>query len=56
MRMSTAKKRAKAHERKGLDRAIMRLVRNLNSGFLDLIPEREQRDLLGLLRARRRIS
>jgi hypothetical protein len=54
-RMTPHRKRANARERKVLDRAILRFTRSL---FLsqDLLTDREQRELLGLVAARRRVA
>lgn len=52
---SKAQKRKNALERRAIDRAILRLTRS----FFDcqqLLSDGEQRELLGLVSARRRIS
>jgi hypothetical protein len=54
-RQTAHRKRANARERKALDRAILRLTRTLFVS-VDRLDEREQRELLGLVSARRRVS
>jgi hypothetical protein len=54
-RMTPHKKRSNARERKALDRAILRLTRTFYQGQSTL-DEQEQRELLGLVAARRRVA
>ena len=49
------KKRANARERKSLDRAILRLTRTFFTGQ-SALTDWEQRELLGLVAARRRVA
>jgi hypothetical protein len=53
-RKTQAQKRASALERKYLDRAILRLTRTFYTGR-DTIDASDQRELLGLVLARRRV-
>jgi hypothetical protein len=54
-RQTPHKKRANARERKALDRAILRLTRTFFTGR-DELDRAEQRELLGLVAARRRVA
>jgi hypothetical protein len=54
-RQTPHRKRANARERKALDRAILRFTRTLYADSAAL-SEREQRELLGLVSARRRVA
>lgn len=54
-RQTPHRKRANARERKALDRAILRLTRTFYLGQSTL-DESEQRELLGLVSARRRVT
>lgn len=54
-RKTTAQKRASANERKYLDRAILRLTRTFWSHERTPLGESDQRELLGLVLARRRV-
>ena len=54
-RQTPHRKRANARERKAIDRAILRLTRSFYESQQEL-SEREQRELLGLVSARRRVS
>lgn len=54
-RLTAHKKRSNARERKALDRAILRLTRTFYAGQ-SALTEREQRELLGLVAARRRVA
>lgn len=54
-RQTAHRKRANARERKALDRAILRLTRTLFISA-DHLDAREQRELLGLVAARRRVA
>lgn len=51
---TAAQKRASALERKYIDRAILRLVRSFGD-HSDKLNDSEQREVLGLARARRRV-
>lgn len=53
-RKTPAQRRASARERKYLDRALLRLTRTLYTGR-DTLEQSEQRELLGLVMARRRV-
>jgi len=57
-RKTKAQKRKLAHERRSLDRAILRLTRTFwnGQGSLSDSEQREQRELLGLVQARRRVA
>ena len=52
---SKAQKRKRALERRCLDRAILRLTRSFYQGQQELSAG-DQRELLGLVQARRRVS
>jgi hypothetical protein len=54
-RLTPHKKRSNARERKALDRAILRLTKTFYCGQSTL-GEQEQRELLGLVAARRRVA
>lgn len=54
-RQTTHRRRANARERKALDRAILRLTKTFYHGQSTL-SDIEQRELLGLVAARRRVA
>lgn len=54
-RQTAHRKRANARERKALDRAILRLTRTFYEGQSTLA-DSDQRELLGLVAARRRVG